>query len=79
MNQPGKIPSQAVTSTVNYTTGTALVLGNRCTNWVWEEFRALIDTIRTVYTLVASRHTQSNLHKEVDEGLRFLPLTFTGH
>ena len=34
---------------------------------------ALIDTIRAMYIL-ANYHTQPDLHKEVDEGLRLLPL-----
>ena len=56
-----------------YTTGTVLVQGNRCTSWVKEEFSALMDTIRAMYIL-ANHHTQPDLHKEVDEGLRLLPL-----
>ena len=65
--------AKAVTITVYYTTGTVLVQGNRCTSWVREEFSALMDTIRAVYIL-ANHHTQPDLHKEVDEGLRLLPL-----
>ena len=33
--------AKAVTITVYYTTGTVLVQGKRCTNWVREEFSAL--------------------------------------
>ena len=62
----------AVTITVYYTTRTVLVQGNRCTSWVREEFSALMDTIRAMYIL-ANHHTQLDLHKEVDEGLRLLP------
>ena len=65
--------AKAVTITVYYTTGTVLVQGNKCTSWVREEFSALMDTIRAIYIL-ASHHTQPDLHKEVDEGLRLLPL-----
>ena len=65
--------AKAVTITVYYTTGTVLVQGNRCTSWVREEFSALMDTIRAMYIL-ANHHTQPDLHKEVDEGLRLLPL-----
>ena len=65
--------AKAVTITVYYTTGTVLEQGNRCTSWVREEFSALIDTIRAMYIL-ANHHTQPDLHKEVDEGLRLLPL-----
>ena len=63
-----------MTTTVYYCTGTALVQGNRCTSWVREEFSALIDTIRTIYALMASHQTQLDLHKEVDEGLCLFPL-----
>ena len=63
--------AKAVTITVYYTTGT--VQGNRCTSWVRKEFSALMDTIRAMYIL-ANHHTQPDLHKEVDEGLRLLPL-----
>ena len=65
--------AKAVTITVYYTTGTVPVQGNRCTSWVRGEFSALMDTIRAVYIL-ANHHTQPDLHKEVDEGLRLLPL-----
>ena len=65
--------AKAVTITVYYTTGTVLVQGNKCTSWVREEFSALMDTIRAMYIL-ANHHTQPDLHKEVDEGLRLLPL-----
>ena len=65
--------AKAVTINVYYTTGTVLVQGNRCTSWVREEFSALMDTIRAVYIL-ANHHTQPDLHKEVDEGLRLLLL-----
>ena len=65
--------AKAVTITVYYTTGTVLVQGNRCTSWVRKEFSALMDTIRAMYIL-ANHHTQPDLHKEVDEGLRLLPL-----
>ena len=64
--------TKAVTITVYYTTGTMVVQGNRCTSWVGEESSALMDTIRAVYIL-ANHHTQPDLHKEVDEGLRLLP------
>ena len=66
--------AKAVTITVYYTTGTVVVQGNRCTDWEQEEFRALIDTIRAVYTLMASHQTQPELHKEANEGLCLLPL-----
>ena len=65
---------KAVTITVYYTTATVLVQGNSCTNWVREESSALIDIVRAIYALVANHHTQPDLHKEVDEGLRLLPL-----
>ena len=65
--------ARAVTITVYYTTGTVLVQGNRCTNWVQEEIRALIDTVRAINALVAIHHTQTDLDAEVDEGLRLLP------
>ena len=63
--------AKAVTITVYYTTGTVLVQGNRCSSWVRKEFSALMDTIRAMYIL-ANHHTQPDLHKEVDEGLRLL-------
>ena len=66
--------AKAVTITVYYTAGTMLVQGNRCTSWVREEFSAVMDTVRAIYIL-ASHHTQPELHKEVDEDLRLLPLT----
>ena len=63
--------AKAVTITVYYTT--VLVQGNRCTSWVREEFNALTDTIRAVYILT-NHHSQPDLRKELDEGLRLLPL-----
>ena len=66
--------AKAVTITVYYTTRTVLVQGNRCTSWVREEFCAVMDTVRAIYIL-PNHHTQPDLYKEVDEGLRLLPLT----
>ena len=66
--------AKAVPITVYYTARTVLVKGNRCTSWVREEFNALIDNIRAIYVLTADHHSQPNLHKELDEGLRLLSL-----
>ena len=64
--------SKAVTITVCYTTRPAIAPGKRCTNSVREEVRALIS--QDNLALMADHHTQPDLHKEVGDGLRLLPL-----